>query len=269
MAATRTAETAESGKPGKSGENGGGVGPVPASVAVEGQQLALPVEVRSASMVAGTFTAPATAAQHLIAYSGLRVRRVAQTLAVCTVAAVRYTDSDLGPYNEIALGLVVEPPAGMPRPDPEAGPAGGVTTFIHRLPVNQSFTCAAGQQVWGFPKWVADISYQPRAQRTDVVMMDGGKLALAMTVTHRGAIPVPATEITMSCLSWRDGTLRATPWSMRLQAQRIRPGGLRVEIGQDNQLADDLAALRFPKTALLAQRAGHMSATFGPAVVVS
>lgn len=260
MTPTRTVEPADA------GETGGDPGPAPVGVLVEGERLALPVEVRSASMLAGTFTAPATAAQRLIAYSGLRVRRVAQALALCTVAAVRYTDSDLGPYNEIALALVVEPPPGMPRPEP--GPAGGVTTFIHRLPVNQAFTCAAGQQVWGFPKWVADISYQPRGHRTDVVMLDGGNLALAMTVAHRGGIPVPASEITMSCLSWRDGTLRATPWTMRLGSQRLRPGGARVEIGRDNQLADDLAALRFPKTSLLCQRVDHLAATFGPAVVV-
>lgn len=241
--------------------------PPPHAVTVLGQSVSVPVEVRSAKMVGGTFTVPATAAQRLIDYSGLRVAKVAGTLAVCMVSGVQYTDNDLGPYNEIALAIVVHPPDGPPT-SMAALAGGNVSTFIHRLPVNQEFTCAAGRDIWGFPKWVADISYQERPDRTDVVMLDDNEHAATITVRNRGLFPVPASEMEMSCYAFRDGTLFRTTWTMRLAASRMRLGGVRVEIGENNQLSDDLRALGFPKGGMAAQSVGHLGCTFGPAEII-
>jgi hypothetical protein len=234
---------------------------------VLGQQVAVPVEVRSAKMIGGTFTAPFTATRSLIAYSGLVPTKVAGTLAICMVSAVQYTDSDLGPYNEIALAIAVEDP--VDGPSSAAGvAAGNVTTFIHRLPVNQEFTCAAGRDIWGFPKWVADISFQERPGKSVALMLDGGEQALALAVDTRFAVPMPASEMEMTCYSFRDGVLRRTPWTMRMAGTRMRPGGVSVEVGERNQLADDLRALGFPKKGLVAQSVGHLSCTFGAAEIV-
>jgi Acetoacetate decarboxylase (ADC) len=229
------------------------------AVAVLGQSVDIPVEVRSAKMVGGTFTAPYTAAHEIIAYSGLRPLKLVGTLALCVVSAVQYTDSDLGPYNEVALAIAVDAPSGG---------GGGLTTFIHRLPVNQEFTCAAGRDIWGFPKWVADISFQERPGRTVALMMDGGELAMALSVDTRFAVPVPSSEVEMTCYSYREGTLRRTPWTMRMSQVKMRPGGVSVDVGERNQLADDLRALGFPKKGLLAQTVGHLSCTFGAAEIV-
>jgi hypothetical protein len=237
-------------------------------VTVLGQPVSVPVQVRSAAMVGGTFTVPATAAQRLIDYSGLRIAKVAGTLGICMVSAVQYTDNDLGPYNEIALALVVHPPDGPPT-SPASLLTGNVTTFIHRLPVNQEFTCAAGRDIWGFPKWVADISFQERPGRTDVVMLDDGEHAATLSVKTGLTVPLPDNEMEMTCYSYRDGVLRRTPWEMRLSRSRMRLGGASVEVGEHNQLADDLRALGFPKKGQLAQVVGHLECTFGPAEVVS
>lgn len=239
----------------------------PDSVTVLGQRVDVPVEVRSATMVGGTFTAPYTATQALIEYSGLQTTKVAGTLAVCMVSAVRYTDSDLGPYNEIALAVMVEPHDGS-GPGVSGLATGNVTTFIHRLPVNQAFTCAAGRDIWGFPKWVSDISFQERPGRTDVVMIDDGEPAATISVDTRLSFPVPGSEMEMGCYSFREGVLRRTSWTMRLAQARMRFGGVSVTIGEHNQLADDLRVLGFPKKGLVSQSVGHLSCTFGPAEVI-
>jgi hypothetical protein len=238
------------------------------SVVVLGEQVAVPVEVRSAKMVGATFTAPYTAARKLIDYSGLRPVKVAGTLTLCMVSGVQYTDNDLGPYNEIALAIMVEPPDGGGAS--AAGIAtGNVRTFIHRLPVNQEFTCTAGRDIWGFPKWVADITFQERPGRTDVVMLDEGEHAMTISVDTRFGVPVPGSETEMTCYSFRDGVLRATPWTMRMAGARMRPGGASVSLGQGNPLGDDLHVLGFPKKSLVSQTVSHLSCTFGAAQVVT
>ena len=77
-------------------------------------------------------------------------------LAVC-----RYDDTDLDPYHEVAVSFVVRPHDAPPRPS--AGQrakefaTGAIGAYIHRLPVDQEFTCAAGRDIWGYPKWITTI----------------------------------------------------------------------------------------------------------------
>lgn len=240
--------------------NRGETAPDPAvTYEIQGQQVTIPVEVRMARLVAATFTAPARAAQDLIEYSGLRVRRFASTLAVCSLAAIEYTDSDLGPYNEFALGIAVH------AHDFRAGP---MTTFIHRLPVNQPFACAAGRDIWGFPKWETDIAFVPRRMRTDVVVSEGDDLIAGLAVRHSG-IPIPTLPaLELACYSSRESVLRRTPWTMRLSDVSLRPGGATVAVGHEHPVADELRSLRFPKGAIMSASVGQMQATFGEPEVV-
>ena len=89
-------------------------------------------------------------------------RRALMALAVC-----RYDDTDLDPYHEVAVSFVVRP-HDAPRLASGAQRtreffAGAVGAYIHRLPVDQEFTCAAGRDIWGFPKWVTSIDIdEPR-----------------------------------------------------------------------------------------------------------
>jgi hypothetical protein len=238
---------------------------LPSTHRIDGEVIAIPVEVRSARMVAAQFGVDADAAQALIEPTGLRIARQAGGRALCALSAVAYADNDLGPYHEFAVAFVVDahdaPPGARPswrRP----------TTYIHRLPVNQQFTCRAGREIWGFPKWVCDISYLERDRGTESVVADSGELVLGLEV-RRGLVPLPETEMEMTAYSWNDGVLRRTPWTTRNRLARARPGGARLELGHGHPMADELRSLGLPKRALMTTSTGLMSATFGPAEVVT
>src|SRR4051794_41093277 len=113
------------------------------AVIVDGETVTLPVEVRSAKMVVASFLVDGDTAQALIDYSSLRIARQAGR-AMCSLSSVQYTDNDLGPYNEIAVAFVIEP-HDLPAGQKVSMSSGSVTTFIHKLPVNQEFTCHAGK----------------------------------------------------------------------------------------------------------------------------
>jgi hypothetical protein len=238
----------------------------PDHVMVDGERVTIPVEVRSAKMVAATFLVDAEATQSLIDHTGLRA--VSQRgRAVCALSAVQYSDNDLGPYNELAVAFVVEPHDASTGGSSAGGwssmAAGSVTTFIHRLPVNQEFTCHAGRQIWGFPKWVADITCTERGRRHDCVLIDEGELVLSLSITL-GPIPVPAKPTEMSCYSWSDGALRRTSWITDPVSMSGRPGGAVLELGHGHPMADELRSLGLPKRALMTMSTPVMRATFGP-----
>jgi hypothetical protein len=231
---------------------------------VDGETVTIPVEVRSAKMVAAQFLVDADAAQRVIDYSGLRVARPLGGRAMVALSAIAYADNDLGPYHEFAVAFVVEPHDAAPG---ERRPWNQPTTLIHRLPVNQHFTCAVGKGLWGFPKWVCSVDYVDHGSRTACTVVDEGELAIALEV-RRGLVPLPPVETSMTAYSWDDGVLRRTPWITRNRAGRGRPGGATVRLGR-HPLSDELASLGLPAKALMSTSVGLMSATFGSPEVVA
>lgn len=239
-------------------------GPAPAGYDVDGEWVTIPVEVRSAWMIGAQFFVDASAAQAVIDYSGLRVARQRGDRAVCSITAVQYLDNDLGPYNEIAVAFVVTPHDAPPDHKPNFR---NPTTFIHRLPVNQTFTCAAGKGIWGFPKWVTDITYRRQGRRTEAVLVDDGELVLGLQV-QRGPIPIPARDLHMSCYACNDGVLRRTPWTTRNKAMWGSVGGACLELGSTHPMARELRDLGLPAKAVFSMTTGRLSATFGAPEVV-
>jgi hypothetical protein len=236
---------------------------VAASFTVDREVVTIPVEVRSAKMVAAQFLVDADAAQRVIDYSGLRIARPIGGKAMLALSGVAYADNDLGPYHEFAVAFVVEPHDAAPGTKPSMTKP---TTLIHHLPVNQAFTCQVGKGLWGFPKWVCSIDYLERAGRTDCIVSEDGDLAVALEVAS-GAVPLPSGETEMQAYSWDDGVLRRTPWVTRNARARLRPGGATVRLG-DHPMADDLRSLGLPRRALMTTSVGLMSATFGEPEVV-
>lgn len=232
---------------------------------LDGEEIAIPVEVRSARMVAAQFFVDASAAQRIVDPTGLQVARQPGGRTMCVLSAVDYADSDLGPYHEVALAFTVVPHDLAPGARPSWR---SPSTYIHRLPVNQRFTCQVGRGLWGFPKWVCDISYVDRGDRIESVVVDDGELVLGLEVRH-GLVPLPANEMAMTCYSLDDdGVLRRTPWTTRNRLTRARPGGATVEVGSRHPVADELRSLGLPRRAFMTTSTGIMSASFGAPEVV-
>ena len=186
-------------------------------------------------------------------------------VAIASLALVDYTDNDLGSYKELALAVLVD------DPDGPTGRGAPVSTLIHRLPVSETFTCLAGYGIWGFPKWVADLTvdFDDRGA-VGVLRSDDGQEVVRVTM-RRGPIPLPAKPMPMQAFTCADdGAVRATPWETRTSGrQHVRPGGTSVEIGYGHPIADELRALGLPKRALMTLFDDHMSATFGAPRIVA
>ncbi len=222
---------------------------------VEGQRVTMPVYVREARMASATFLVPVDAAQSVIASTGLKVARKARGRCIVSLALVRYVDCDLGDYDELGLCFVVEDPPGA-APTPK----GGVATYIHRLPVSQSFTCHAGRGIWGFPKWVDDLRVEVDGPAATATLGDDVTVRL-----RRGPIPVPSRPMTMVCYSndAAGGMLR-TEWITDNQSTRLGFGRrvAAVDVRGEGSFASDLRALGFPRKPLMTMFAGTMRATF-------
>ncbi len=254
----------------------GGADAAATSWTVLGRTVSLPVEVRAASQWNVQYLVPARAAQRIVAPTGLEVTGPLPGRALVALAACRYDDTDLDPYHEVGLAFLVRPHDAPPL----AGPAqrlrelaaGDVGAYIHRLPVDQEFTCAAGRDLWGFPKWVTSIDIDAPDHRdegsatgTTIRLVDDGAHVLTLTVASGGRLALP--DRAPPSYSFRDGVLRRTEWTTTTEGSTGRPGGATIVLG-DHPMADELRALGLPRRALFSSSAAQMRASFGAAEVV-
>jgi hypothetical protein len=244
---------------------------------VLGRTVGLPVEVRRAAQWGVQYLVPAAAAQRIVDPTGLEVTGPLPGRALVALAVCRYDDTDLDSYHEVAVSFVVRPHDAPPDPSAldrvrEFG-SGAIGAYIHRLPVDQEFTCAAGRDIWGYPKWMTTIDIDepdPGDRRsgsgTTVRLVDDGTHVLTLTVAGGGPVRLPSQA--PPSYSFRDGVLRRTPWETSADGVAGRPGGATLVLG-DHPMADELRSLGLPKRALFSSSAAHMRATFGAAEVVT
>jgi hypothetical protein len=259
------------------------------SWSVLGRTVRLPVEVRRAGQWGVQYLVPAAAAQRIVDPTGLEVTGPLPGRALVALAVCRYDDTDLDPYHEVAVSFVVRA-HDAPRPA-SAGQrvkeffSGAIGAYIHRLPVDQEFSCAAGRDVWGFPKWVTTIDIdEPTAGSssstkrtgstkgtgtgtgTSVRLVDDGVHVLSLTVAAGGPIRLPSNA--PPSYSFRDGVLRRTTWTTSAEGVTGRPGGATLVLG-DHPMADELRSLGLPRRALFSSSTAVMRASFDGAQVVT
>ena len=249
--------------------------PDPRSWTVLGRTVGLPVEVREARQWGVQYLVPMAAAQRLVSPTGLEVTGPIPGRALVALAVCRYDDTDLDPYHEVAVSFVVRPHDAPPRPS--AGQrakefaTGAIGAYIHRLPVDQEFTCVAGRNIWGFPKWVTEIDIDEAAPGdnrpgtgTTVRLVDAGVHILSLTVAEGGRLALPAQA--PPSYSFGDGILRRTTWTTSSEGATGRFGGATLVLGT-HPMADELRSLGLPKRALFSSSA-RMRASFDAAQVV-
>ena len=244
---------------------------------IDGRTIGLPVEVRRAAQWGVQYLVPAAAAQRIVDTTGLEVTGPLPGRALVALAVCRYDDTDLDPYHEVALSFVVrahDAPAGPgPLERLREFTTGAIGAYIHRLPVDQAFTCAAGRDIWGFPKWITTIDIDepgPGEQRrgcgTTVRLVDDGAHVLTLTMAAGGPVRLPSQA--PPSYSFRDGVLRRTEWETSAEGVSGRPGGATLVLG-DHPMADELRSLGLPRRALFTSHATRMRASFGAAEVVT
>lgn len=218
----------------------------------EGVEVTLPVIVRRARAAAATYVVSADAARALMPDSSLAIMECAPGRTLFTLGAIDYIDNDLGDYNEVSLAFYVRP-RGAPRGIPYLGAwsdflAGRASTYIHRLPVDQSFTCAAGRGIWGFPKTVERIAFDVGAERAQCRLEVEGRHVLTLTTRRHGDRTLK--DSSMTTYSYIGGVLHQTAFRSGADGVGISLGGADLELG-NHAIADELRSLGLPKAPLM------------------
>lgn len=219
------------------------------SYRIAGQTVHMPCVVRDASAGTAMFTVDAAAARRLVP-DALDIVETEPGRCQLVIAVIDYRDNDLGTYHEVGVTLFVTPTAG--------GEAG---TYIHRLPVDQNFTCEAGRRIWGFPKTVEDIGLDASDSSVTCTLRSGGELVLRLTLPRGGADEMPL--LPMATYTVIDGVPHSTRFTQGGTGSQVVPGpdGVELELG-NHPIAGELASLGLPARADMSTWTEHMRGTF-------
>lgn len=218
---------------------------------VDGREITFPMEVPALDAATLLFSVPAEAAQRLLPGSAFEVIDIGGGTAQLVVALVDYLDNPWGDYLEINLGFLARP-AGAP--DDVVG------SFVYRMPVDQEFTCHAGNQVMGFPKTVEDLSRVDGDGRTTFAMKVDGVTEIEISFPTDGDAGEPARIDSVS-YSYLDGVPFQTPLSLDLGTGVVDPEAVTISLGP-GVVADELRSLGLPKTPDMATWGTGLAGTF-------
>ena len=221
------------------------------SYQVLGQTVPLPVVVRDASSCTVMFEVDLDAAQAL---SPFPVVESGPGTAQVAIILVDYRENDLGRYHEVGIVFFVQP---------DGRDAG---TYIRHLPVDQEFTNAAGNIIWGFPKTVQKIDVTNTDTSTRWILTMDGEPVLDITAPRGGEDEMPQMELATYTL--KDGVPHVTAFAQGGTGSSLVLGGEGVSLSLGSHpVAKELESLGLPEApVVLSTWLEKMQATFGDAV---
>jgi hypothetical protein len=218
---------------------------------IEGREITFPMEVRDFDAATLVFSVPARAAQALLPGDDFRVIQMVDGIAQFVVALCDYHDNPWGDYLEVNLGFLVRP---VGAGDDVIG------SFVYRMPVDQEFTCKAGNEVMGFPKTVESLSTSRRGDRVVFAMHVDGELELEISFLEP-AQDGPPSRVETGSYSYLHGRAHETPLSMDMGSGLIDVSTVEVSLGRGT-VATELRTLDLPKAPDFGTWGTGLTATF-------
>jgi Acetoacetate decarboxylase (ADC) len=237
---------------------------------INGQEIELPIKVGRASNSFATFLVNAKAAQAWIEDSGLRLIEVFPNVAIMQLVGVDYQENDLGDYHEAGVIFYVYPP-GVEKRLPFFGAIrafmkGEASSYIHELPVNQSFTMHAGRFIWGYPKWIADIDIVQSGDAFETTLSAGGELVFSLRCKAGGTASMKNQK--QPSIGVRNGAIYQTMGTANGSGVAFSLGGEAPRLGE-HAIAQRLRELGLPKKPIFSGSVANMCMTVGSPLISS
>ncbi len=219
------------------------------TVATSEGPVALPILYYDDSQWMGLFLVDHKAAQAMVHADGLDAVRVAGGKALVGVAFYEYRETSIGVYNEVGVALAVVP-TGTPMPTlPLLSMLGSldkgrVGFFIVDLPVTTAAACAAGREIWGYPKFVSPIQFSLVGDRFAGAVSDPAGAGSILDMSGVAGVGIPGPILDLILYSRRDGALLRTLVNTRGGGRTCLAGSMRLRVAaSEHPMAQRLRAL--------------------------
>jgi len=218
---------------------------------IQGREITFPMEVTSMRAATLLFTVDAAAAAALLPGDAFEVVEVAPGAAQLVIALCDYVENPWGDYAEVNVGFLARP---VGAGDDVIG------SFVYRMPVDQEFTCEAGNRVMGFPKTVEAIDVTDDETHVTFALAFDGRPTLRVRLPRAEPVGEPE-RVEADSYSYLDGVPHATALGMDMGTGLVDPAEVEIEVGE-GPVADELRSLGLPGPPDVATWGEGLTATF-------
>jgi hypothetical protein len=229
-----------------------GVPQVDATLAGEGAKL--PIFYYDGTAQTAVFPARLGAVRKLLPDPRFVPARLAPGLGAVAVTCFEYRDTDIGPYNELAISVVLNnPPFALNLPG-RALLTGlrnrQLHAWVHHLPVTTEIARAGGVDLYNYPKFVGSIDFDEDPSQRTCRLAEGDEHILTLT---GDLIETPRSgQIQLFSHLWMDRQPQSSEFKINALAsgRSLRPGLARLELGERHPIARELAGVLVSRSAI-------------------
>ncbi|MBC7247194.1 MAG: acetoacetate decarboxylase family protein [Actinobacteria bacterium] len=208
-----------------------------------GKEAKLPVFYRSARAMTAVFPATVLALKKLIPDPRYSPAQMVPGIGALHLTAFEYYDTDIEPYNEFAIGVLLNDPHVLPVPGYNLLRQlirMNFYTYIHHLPVNTEIALRGGIDIYNYPKFLADIAYTDSEQEVTCDLSQGGDLILRLTGQKISA--ARSGIMKYFCHLYQFKQLQGAEFKVNAIRYALvpAPGKVRLELGTSHPVAEEL-----------------------------
>jgi hypothetical protein len=215
-----------------------------AEIDLTGDPVKLPIFYRDGEAMTGVFPAKIGRLRRYLPDRRLEPARLAPGVGVVTISCFEYRDSDVGTYNELAIGIALNYPnhrLNLPGKAMLSGLLHGqMEGYVWHLPVTTELAWKAGRDFWNYPKIVAPIEFTEDQRTRTCRLTDEGEHVLTMRGQRLSSNRTE--DLQLFTHIYQDGQPQRGEFRLKMQksGQSIMPGSAELELGINHPWALEL-----------------------------
>lgn len=214
-------------------------------VTIAGQAAKVPIFYYDGTATQAVFAARLGALRRLMPDPRLCPARLAPGLGAVAITCFEYRDTDIGPYNELAISVVLNEPWFLPNLPGVALISSlrrrQLHAWVHHLPVTTEIARAGGVDFYNYPKFIAGIDFEQSEQRRTCRLSEGAEHILTLSGER---IAAPRSEqFQLFSHLWMDRQPQSSEFKINAieMGVSLRPSAASLQLGERHPIARELA----------------------------
>ncbi len=224
---------------------------------IDEHDVKLPIFYYDGSAMTTMFPAKLSGLRKFLPDRRFNPARLAPGVGVVGITCFEYRDTDIGPYNELAIAIPLNVPHFRPnfpgRALIETQLSGQVHAFVHHLPVTTEIALDAGKRLWNYPKFVAGIDFTETDRQRVCKLSEGEEHILTVSCDHIKARRPSDTQVFSHLWHERQPQMSEFKLHAAASGETAKPGRAQLELGNAHPIARELRDVLLTTKSLAAQ----------------
>ncbi len=216
-------------------------------VTIAGQSAKVPIFYYDGTATSAVFPARLSALRRLMPDRRFSPARLAPGLGAVAITCFEYRDTDIGPYNELAISVVLNEPWFLPNL-PGLALLGALRrrqlhAWVQHLPVTTEIARAGGVDFYNYPKFIANIGFDQTERWRTCRLSEGAEHILTLSGER---IATPRSEqFQLFSHLYMDRQPQSSEFKICASAMGVsaRPRSAALQLGERHPVARELAKL--------------------------